>query len=71
MKGSTGTSMQGRAYLAKSNEVFRCNCRDCGWCNSYNKKTGILVCGRYNELKTKTQWQNKKYCRFYYKAGTL
>ena len=74
MRGSTGTSMQGRAYV-KREKPIKCDCPTCG----HAKKKRIsgelyIYCDRYEEFKPRDKWQGKnrkRFCRFYYKAGTL
>lgn len=74
MRGSTGTSMQGRAYVKKEKPIS-CDCQNCG--NAKKKRVGgelFLYCNRYEEWKPRDKWQGKnrkRFCRFYYKAGTL
>jgi len=80
MKGITGSSLQGRIYIKKENPI-RCDCSNCGHvrlngCRDNGKKRfgdkTYIYCNHYCEWKIVTQCKDKKkYCRFYYKTGTL
>ena len=74
MKGITGSSLQGRIYIKKEKPI-RCDCSNCG--HATKKRISgetFLYCSRYCEWKPRDKWQGenrKKFCRFYYKSGTL
>lgn len=60
MKGSTGTSMEGREYYKRPDKV-RANCKTCEHCKWYGKERDRAFCGKWNEWK----YKYKRLCRWY------
>lgn len=60
MKGSIGTSMEGREYYKRPDKL-KANCKNCEHCKGYDKEHDRVLCGKWNEYKHKT----KRLCRWY------